>query len=664
MKYRAEIDGLRALAVIPIILFHADFDKFSGGFVGVDIFFVISGYLITTIILSEKEQGTFSLVNFYERRIRRILPALFLVMFLSLPLAWLWFMPSDMKSFSHSLIAVSTFTSNILFWQETGYWGPANELKPLLHTWSLAVEEQYYLLFPLFLMFMWRFQKHLILTSLLVIAVFSLIIAQWGAYNSPIANFFLLPTRSWELAIGAGIAFYFLYRKETIRTLLTHKSIDEILGIVGLIMIGCAVYSFDKTTPFPGFSALVPTIGTGLIILFSSPQTLVGRILGTRLLVGIGLISYSAYLWHQPIFAFARHKGITDTDRLYFSGLILLSFLLAFISWRYVEKPFRNNKIISRKAVFTFAVIGSFVFIAIGFAGHITDGFNGRSTNTKDQTLQSIDDKRKVNYGLSETCDVSFTLSPECRTSDNPEILIWGDSYAMHLVQGIIASNPDAKIIQMTKSVCGPFFDVAPVFKPKYTVSWAKDCLEFSGKVREWLKENNTVKYAVLSSPFSQYLSKKTSLLYRNGGLVNTTFDTALKEFEKTLVELESMGIKPIIFSPPPANGNNIGRCLAHADWFGLDMDKCNFSLDELSQMRLDVYRFLESVKQNYRIIRLDKLICNNQNCQTHFGSKFIYRDEFHLSHEGSAMLGKKYNFYRIIIDSNTKKDAGYNAIE
>jgi peptidoglycan/LPS O-acetylase OafA/YrhL len=159
VKYRREIDGLRAVAVVPVILFHAGYSAFSGGYVGVDVFFVISGYLITTIILAEKEKGTFSLVNFYERRARRILPALFFVMLVSLLPAWLWMTPSDMTRFSRSLVAVSTFSSNILFWLESGYWGTANELKPLLHTWSLAVEEQFYILFPLYLILMWRFRK-------------------------------------------------------------------------------------------------------------------------------------------------------------------------------------------------------------------------------------------------------------------------------------------------------------------------------------------------------------------------------------------------------------------------------------------------------------------------------------------------------------------------
>jgi peptidoglycan/LPS O-acetylase OafA/YrhL len=651
MNYRAEIDGLRAVAIISVILSHAGLVHFRGGFVGVDVFFVISGYLITTIILSEKERGTFSLVNFYERRARRILPALFLVMFVSLPFAWLWLMPSDMKDFSKSLVAVSTFASNILFWRETGYWGAANELKPLLHTWSLAVEEQYYVLFPLFLMLMWRFHKRWILSSFMVLAVISLVVAQWGAYNKPAANFFLLPTRGWELAIGASIAFYFLYRKQTIRTLLSHKSVDEVLGLVGLLMIGYAVYSFDETVPFPSFYALLPTIGAGLIILFSSPRTLVGRLLGTKLLVGTGLISYSAYLWHQPIFAFARHRSLTAPSEILFSALAVLTFPLAYLSWRYIERPFRNKGVVSRKATFSFAMIGSVVFIAIGLVGHISGGFNGRPTKSG-LTLQSIEEKRKVNYGLSKICEGSFTLSPDCRTSDEPEILIWGDSHAMHLVQGIMASNPDAKIIQMTKSVCGPFFDVAPVALPDYPASWARGCLEFSGKVHEWLKANNTVKYVVISSPFNQYLSKGAALLFRSGDLVDANIDLAAKEFKKTLGELESMGITPIVFSPPPANGVDIGRCLARAEFLGLNLDKCNFRLDELIQDRLDSYNFIETIKENYRVVRLDNIICDSSLCKTHFGSTFIYRDGGHLSHEGSATLGRKNDFYRMIVGS------------
>jgi peptidoglycan/LPS O-acetylase OafA/YrhL len=233
MIYRKEIDGLRALAVLPVILFHAGFELFSGGFIGVDVFFVISGYLITTIILAELEQGKFSLINFYERRARRILPALFLVMFVCIPFAWFWLLPSDMKDFSQSLVAVSFFASNILFWRESGYFDAAAELKPLLHTWSLAVEEQYYVLFPLFLMLFWKLGKRWILLTLGLAFLASLALAQWAAYAKPSAAFYLLPTRGWELLIGAFTAFYLSQpkRKEF------GKTAGEVGGCLGLALI-------------------------------------------------------------------------------------------------------------------------------------------------------------------------------------------------------------------------------------------------------------------------------------------------------------------------------------------------------------------------------------------------------------------------------------------
>jgi peptidoglycan/LPS O-acetylase OafA/YrhL len=653
MKYRAEIDGLRAVAVISVILFHAGFERFKGGFVGVDVFFVISGYLITTIILVEKEQGTYSLLNFYERRARRILPALFLVMLASLPFAWLWLLASDMKSFSRSLIAVSLFSSNILFWRESGYWGTENELKPLLHTWSLAVEEQYYVLFPLFLMVMWRFRRRWILSSFIAIAAISLGIAQWGAYHEPVSNFLLLPTRGWELAIGATIAFYLLYRKQAINYLLSYKSVNETLGIIGLVMIGYSVYKFNENMPFPSIYALIPTTGAALIIIFSSPASLIGKLLGSKALVRIGLISYSAYLWHQPIFSFARHRSLMPLSKPLLLLLAIISFLFAYLSWKYVERPFRNKTIVSRKMIFAFWAFGSTLFISIGFAGKMTYGFAERTTKSE-LTLSAIDEKLKINHGLNNICEEKFTLSRDCRTSDEPEILIWGDSFAMHLVQGIMASNPDAKVIQMTKSVCGPFFDVAPV-NSKYPISWAKGCLKFTQEVREWLKANNSVKYAVLSSPFYQYIFNDIKLLFRSGKIVDANFDIAVKEFKKTLDELKEMGIEPVIFSPPPSvNGVNLGRCLGRAELIGLDLDRCNFKLDELYHKEKIVYSFLESImKKNNRVIRLDNLLCSYSVCSTHIGSTFIYRDGGHLSHEGSAEIGRIYNFYRMIVENH-----------
>jgi peptidoglycan/LPS O-acetylase OafA/YrhL len=502
MKYRAEIDGLRAVAVIPVILFHAGFEHFSGGFVGVDIFFVISGYLITTIILSEKEQGTFSLINFYDRRARRILPALFLVMLVSLPFAWFWLLPSDMKDFSQSLVAISFFSSNILFWQETGYWGVENELKPLLHTWSLAVEEQYYFLFPIFLMLMWRFRKRWILSSFVVIAISSLMISQWAAYSHPSANFFLLVTRGWELAIGACIAFYFLYRKHTVSTLLSNRIIDEIMGFIGLVLIGYSIFIFDESIPFPSFFALVPTIGAGLIIIFTSSNTLVGKVLGAKFLVLIGLISYSAYLWHQPIFAFARHQSLIEPEKLLFLALIVLTFLLAYLSWKYVEKPFRNRNILSRKFIFSFSIIGSLIFIVVGLAGHITNGFYNRYTGNQKVLLDYHKYDRKEAYR-----EGSCFLEPDQKYSDfkdecfSPDerrdsIILWGDSHSAALSYGLKKNLPN--MTQLTASGCTPLIGYNPITRPH--------CMDINNWVLrkiEQLKPNSIILHANWSDPLN-----------------------------------------------------------------------------------------------------------------------------------------------------------------
>lgn len=435
MNYRREIDGLRALAVLPVILFHAGFDAFSGGFVGVDVFFVISGYLITTIILAEQEAGTFSLAGFYERRARRILPALFLVMAACLPFAWLWLVPSELKAFSGSLAAVSVFASNFLFWQETGYFDTAAELKPLLHTWSLAVEEQFYVLFPLFIMATWRLGRQRIVGLLLVIAAASLALAHWGSQHHPAATFFLLHTRAWELAIGAFTAFYFAQP----RRLRLGDRARELASGAGLLLILAAVFAFDRTTPFPSLYALVPTLGTALVILFATPATLAGRLLATRPFVGVGLVSYSAYLWHQPLFAFARHRNLTEPGAVVLLLLSLAALALAYFSWRFVEQPFRRRGFLARRTLFRLAGAVSLLFVALGAVGHLADGFRHRLP--PNLAWESLRDKTR---SLGDACVPAPLAGVEgvsaCEFGDLESdrlIFLYGDSHARALLEAL-----------------------------------------------------------------------------------------------------------------------------------------------------------------------------------------------------------------------------------
>ncbi len=333
MRYRREIDGLRALAVLPVIFFHAGFRQFGGGFTGVDVFFVISGYLITSIILAETMAGSFSLLRFYERRARRILPALYLVMGTSVVAAWVFLAPFSGRDFYQSLAATALFSSNILFVIEAeNYFALISEYKPLLHTWSLALEEQFYVVFPIFLVLAWRLGRRRAMALSAVLALVSLSAAQWGSMAWPAATFYLLPTRGWELLIGALIALY-LAGRDAVEV---SPAVRRFGSLLGLLMIAYGVVAFDKATPYPSLYALAPTLGTALIILFATPQTEVGKLLGSKLLVGVGLVSYSAYLWHQPLFAFARHISMSEPGGVTLSGLAVLSFLLAYVSWRFV----------------------------------------------------------------------------------------------------------------------------------------------------------------------------------------------------------------------------------------------------------------------------------------------------------------------------------------
>ena len=374
MRYRHEVDGLRAVAVVPVVLFHAGVDTFSGGFVGVDVFFVISGYLITTILIDDLDSGRFSILQFYERRTRRILPALFFVLLCCLPFAWLWMSPVQLKDFSQSLIAVSTFISNILFWRESGYFAAASELKPLLHTWSLAVEEQFYIVFPILLLLLRRFSQRSVICIIITFSLVSLLLSHWGSVAHPAATFYLIPTRAWELGVGSICAFLLNDRQP-------YKS--TLLSSMGLLLIFNSIVFYDANTPFPSFWALAPVGGTALIILFAQSSTLTAKFLSIRPLVFIGLISFSAYLWHQPLFAFARLKNGAAPSDITMYTLIVLSFGLAVLSWRYIEQPFRRRGspfLATRLKVLGLSLSAMVLLSAVGIFGQLTDGAPFRQT--------------------------------------------------------------------------------------------------------------------------------------------------------------------------------------------------------------------------------------------------------------------------------------------
>ena len=478
MQYRAEINGLRALAVVPVILFHAGFEAFSGGFVGVDVFFVISGYLITTIIFEEKKAGNFTYRGFYERRLRRILPALFFVMLFCLPISGVLMLPGEMKAFSQSILAVTVSASNILFWRTSGYFDVAAEFKPLIHTWSLAVEEQFYIFYPILISLIWKFGKARMLAVLICIALISLLLAQWGSLNKPTAAFFLLPTRVFELIIGAAVALVLASRTEVHNISITnYRSRQQLGSAIGFFLIAFSFTFFNRETPFPGVYALVPTVGTALIIFYTTPTTFIGRVLSSGPFVLIGLCSYSAYLWHQPMLAFARiwAGGPLDNSTLLILSLMLLGF--TYFTWKYIETPFRDKNILSRRDVFRFSFFGASLLVLIGGAGVLSNGFLFRY-KIDDRYLAAINYSELGKYvaaRFSERMMVPFG-PPDGRKN----ILIIGDSYGQDLVNAVFESGADKSYRISTRYIlqgCGNLFINRDVFLNKLAPDNLKKCL-------------------------------------------------------------------------------------------------------------------------------------------------------------------------------------------
>lgn len=459
MQYRREIDGLRTIAVVPVILFHAGFSVFSGGYVGVDVFFVISGYLITTILIDEREKGTYSLLGFYERRARRILPALFLVMAVCLPFAWLRMPPDLFEDYARSILFAALFVSNVHFWEFTGYFAADSEMQPLLHTWSLAVEEQYYLLFPLVLMALGAFRRNRFALVFGIMAALSLALSEWGWRNYPEENFFFTFSRFWELLAGSLCAVW-MYRAE--------MRPNEWLAALGLALIVYAILFYDALVPFPSVYALVPVLGAMLIILFAGPRTVTARLLSLRPMVAIGLISYSAYLWHQPLFAFARIWSPEHPSFALMGTLAVVSIGLAWLSWRYVELPFRNRRaavLPGRPALFGASLAGMAVFVAIGAWGMVTEGFKGRLDRAMTpyfaQVLQSFD--QQGDFGdCFPGGDDSTRFIPLCTVFGEPDASrvfgVTGDSHAMALMPGLgaVAERFDARILGGALPACPP----------------------------------------------------------------------------------------------------------------------------------------------------------------------------------------------------------------
>ncbi|EJN36289.1 acyltransferase family protein [Pseudomonas sp. GM80] len=424
LSYRADIDGLRAVAVMLVVLNHVGFSLFSGGFVGVDVFFVISGYLITGIILGQVGKGTFSFTDFYLRRARRILPALYVVLLCVMVAGYYFFLPSDYSALSQSTLSAIFFASNLFFWKNSGgYFSSSSEEMPLLHIWSLSVEEQFYFIWPLALLLILKLKAQsarLAVASVLVVTSFAL--AELGVRNEWSSAYFLLPSRAGELLIGALLAFWLAKRQPVNRA----SVIANMLSIVGLLMVLVPAFVLNKTSGFPGINALIPCAGAGLIIVSRAiGKNLISLMLESRPFVFIGLISYSLYLWHWPLISFLHYSRVEITIEIAL-GVVFASIVLGYLSWRFVEQAFRhNNKPVGKGFAAATALAGLFV-VSFPIAVYLKDGIPSRfpfAMLTQDQLTAELN---RYWSGIETTSMVAKFDS----TKGQRKIVVVGNSHA------------------------------------------------------------------------------------------------------------------------------------------------------------------------------------------------------------------------------------------
>jgi peptidoglycan/LPS O-acetylase OafA/YrhL len=647
MQYRPEIDGLRALAVMPVIFYHAGFEAFSGGFVGVDIFFVISGYLITSNILSESRAGNFSLLKFYERRARRILPALYLVMLVCLPFAWLWLLPVDMKEFSQSLIVVTAFVPNFFFWLRTEYFNLANELKPLLHTWSLGVEEQFYLLFPLTFVMLSKYAKRLLLWTLVVLAILSLYFAQWSSAKHPVFAFYQLPTRGWELLMGAVLAVALPGE------MAGHRRLREILSAAGIILIVCAIVLFDSQTPFPGLYALLPTVGTAILIACVTGNTWVGRLLSWKPIVGLGLISYSAYLWHQPLFALVRHRSFESPGPAVFVLLTFVALACAFLSWKYVEVPFRKVEVIGRRALLMCFLGCSTAFIVFGFLGYNTEGFPNREPRIASiLSIRTVESSRCMN--APNTAD-QIAVGDACMMGrgDVSTMAVVGDSHAGSILEvlGEHAKKANFSFYAVTSGFCAP---IANGFRMN---RYALDCPDKTQAALDFAIKSNEVQYVVLFAEWSYYVKgfreegdnvkpKARSLAMDDDGPARNIGDNAsvfTRSIRKTVAMLNDAGKRVIIITPVPEFSRAVmPTILKHVRFSGSDNSHAGapeVSLPDYLDRNAEVLAAFKDLT-NITLVDSARLFCDTDMCSSvDSNGHILYSDTNHLTEFGAQVV-------------------------
>jgi len=644
-EIRVDIQALRGLAILLVLVHHTElWPALHSGFLGVDIFFVVSGYLITGIVRGQIEAGTFSFGEFYFRRAKRLLPAAYLV-FLACSLAAPWFLArQELLDFFKQLLGAVTFTGNIALWMQSGYFETAAALKPLLHVWSLAIEEQYYLLLPAALVLTpSRWWLRIAATMTLLSLTLCLL---WGP-SMPGAAFYLLPTRAWELGIGSLGALLLHSPRLVVIWRATFWPALATLLFLPFFPVGGA---------HPGVDALLVCVATLMVIMRQHPASSWG--LPAKVLSWFGDISYSLYLVHWPLLAFAASTWVAPVPASIRACVGIAAVVLAWMLYRFVEDPIRRMPLRqSRRAVAAMVALT----VALPTGSWVLLQWDQERNSTDFEHL------RRANRGFDAACESkeSYEDLAQCRSSDTPGVFLWGDSYAMHLL-GAIEEGSTRGTAQATKSSCGPLLHLSAYREGgPYNRNWGLGCLAFNRSVLQHLASAETVEVVVLSSFNGQYLEGTQVLVERPLNAVDSpleaprgqtgSMDLAVAAYIHTINAVRALGKRVVIVSPPPASGFDIGRCLelrASGRWFfGADHPDCSLGVDSVHNHLARSLELLDRVSRagDVEVIDLQESLCGPEVCVVEADGTALYRDGGHLSHAGSRELGRRLRLAELI---------------
>jgi len=634
------------LAVFAVIFYHAGFPGFAGGYLGVDIFFVISGYLISSILIKSLKNDSFSFFNFYERRARRILPALLSAVLFCIPIAYIFFGPAGFKDFFQSVAATIFSVSNILFWWEAGYFDNSSDLKLLIHTWSLGVEEQFYIFFPIFLFFFWKKKKEWLPIAIIFVFFASLSIAEFSSLSYPTTSFYFLHTRAWELFVG----IYLSYR-ENFNPIKLNNFKVVILKFIGLFALIMSFIFFDTSYRHPGLFTLFPVLGVGFLILKSQDHDLVTKFLSKKVFVKIGLISYSLYLFHQPIFVLLRLTHINNPSNIAYLIGILASLAIAQLSYRFIETPFRNKNKIKTKTFFYLVSIVSLILVSLSLIIESKNGFKERFNDSYYSIFDveggvepTIDGKRCHGIGLESECIIGSL-------NKNPNWALIGDSHASTLSRSfdIFLKQIDESAIQMTVGGCAYALDLTKK---------GIDCFGINNKIRSTLIAKDIDNVVIAGRYVRNY--EETGFDNEVGGIESddedesfipiTSFDNELEKkslilnsYKKTIVDLLNLEKTVFLIYPIPEVGYKVPDYRLKLKIRGINKTLTTSSSVYYKRSN-SVINIFDSINDHPKLFRIypGKIFCNSfeeGKCITEIDSKLLYFDDDHLSNYGASII-------------------------